>query len=261
MRDALNFGIMVACLFTVFETSRPRWGRMFAPTHELALADAALEVCKGLPAVGREIVVVKELAGPLGVPDYTALVVDGGALGRRFRVGIPPLLNKIDAAIVAVSSPTASRSVAAIAKSLGWSADTVLRRIVRLLRVGAMHESSGGRFVRAPELGALGRIYAIETKVDNCTAAINEARLYGVWADSYVLVMGGLGVRALTSVSEKVAADNAGLFVDGKWISRRFNASGSDRYGRQVFVADSRGVATSFGTRSGGGVNKRLYHC
>ena len=53
---------------TVRKSSRPRAGRSFAPTHELALLDPAREACSALPGVHRGLLIVEELAGPIGVP-------------------------------------------------------------------------------------------------------------------------------------------------------------------------------------------------
>jgi hypothetical protein len=203
----------------VVETSRPRWGRMFTPTHELKLTEPALRACHSLPLAHNGVLVVKELAGPIGVPDFTALVGDREALDRRLASGIPPLLNRIDSAIISVSHPTHGRSIETLAKSLGWPVGTLHRRIPRLLKSNALKESSGC-LLRAPELTPVGRIYAVEAKVDNHSAAINQVRSYSVWADSYVVVMGPLSARALSTIEAEVRIDQGGLYVEERWIRR-----------------------------------------
>jgi hypothetical protein len=44
------------------------------------------------------------MVGPIGIPDLTALVGAADRLEARLALGVPPLLNEIDAAIVAVAS-------------------------------------------------------------------------------------------------------------------------------------------------------------
>jgi hypothetical protein len=63
-------------------------------------------------------------------------------------------------------------------------------------------------------------MYAIETKVRNWGRALGQARAYGVWADTYVLVMGPLTQSVVSKVKEGVTKDRGGLVVDGKWICR-----------------------------------------
>jgi hypothetical protein len=205
---------------TIHETENPRAGRRFEPTHELALHDGALFACRSLPGAHQGVVVIREMVGPIGIPDLTALVGKPAVLQQRLDLPVPPLLNRLDAAIVAVAAPRLSRDLSAIAASLGWPVTTIERRVPALLDVGALRETRPGRYVRPSALQPTGRLYAIEAKVRDRSAAVQQGRSYSVWADSYVIVIGALGARPLDALMADVSADSAGLLVDGRWLSR-----------------------------------------
>lgn len=207
-------------LTTVQHTSAPRAGRRFEPTHELALHEAALAACASLPGSNRGVWVVQEMTGPIGIPDLTALVADLSLLRSRLAIEVQPVLNQLDAAIVATTKPSAPRSHQALAKALGWPVETIMRRVPHLVRSGALIAVRPDRYVRPAALRPLGRLYAIEAKVSDRGAAIQQARAYGAWADSYVLIMGALGPRPLQLLLDEVEADGGGLVVDGKWLRR-----------------------------------------
>jgi hypothetical protein len=205
---------------TAWQSSRPRHGRRFQPTHELALYGPALAACQAIPGAHRGLLVVAEASGPMGIPDLTALVGAPDPLEHRLALDVPPLLNEIDAAVVAVAHPGVGRSAAKIAASLGWPATTVERRLPGLIKNGALSRVRGNKFVRAEELKPLGRLYAVETKMRDRRAALRQARAYATWADSYVLVMGTLSPTARSQLLQDVEADQAGLVVNGKWLRR-----------------------------------------
>jgi hypothetical protein len=160
------------------------------------------------------------MSGPLGIPDLTALVGDPGLLQARLALDVPPLVNRIDAAIAGAIPAGASRCLPTIASLLGWPVSTVERRIPGLVRSGALSMSVTGSVSRAAVIRPLGRLYAIETKIRGRVAAIQQARTYAVWADSYVLVMGELGPRSTTQLIADVSDDQGGLMIGGEWIRR-----------------------------------------
>lgn len=207
-------------LTTVQHTSAPRAGRRFEPTHELALYEDALAACEDLPGSHRGVFVVREMAGPIGIPDLTALIADPSLLRARLELGVKPLLNQLDAAIVASARASVPRTPDAIARSLGWPAETIARRLPGIVRNGALIAVGANRYVRPAALRPLGRLYAVEAKVRDRVSAIQQARAYGAWADSYVLVMGKLGPRPLQTLLSEVEADQGGLMVDGRWLRR-----------------------------------------
>lgn len=204
----------------VVETSRPRPGRRFEPTHELSLTGAALRACDALPGAQRGLLVVREMAGPLGIPDFTAVVGDLDALKLRLSLDVPPLLNEVDAAIVALAHESIARSTQWIAAKVGWPADVIRRRVPGLIKVGAVMSSDGEKIKRHYALKPFARVYAVEAKVSDRIAVMRQARTYRAWADGCVIVMGPLSGSALEAVREQVENDRIGLMVDGRWYRR-----------------------------------------
>lgn len=204
----------------VHGTSRPRSGRRFQPSHELALHGPAIQACAALPGAHRGLTVISEMTGPIGIPDLTAVVGPPSHLTARLAIKVPPLLNQLDAGVVAVTHPSQARSTAAMARLLQWPEQTVQRRVGELVHLGALHEVRPGRFVRPEQLRPVGRLYAVEAKVRDWGRALRQGRTYSVWADSYVLVMGPLADRAQHQLLEQAHQDKAGLVVAGRWLNR-----------------------------------------
>lgn len=159
---------------------------------------------------------VSEMTGPNGIPDLTALVGGELKLDARLACDVPPLLNEVDAGVVSVCAARKARSVAQLATLLGWPESTVARRLPSLIRYGALRDE-GGKFTRHEALQPLGRIYAIEVKVSDWRRALRQARVYSLWADNYVLVLGRLTDSASTLALDQVEIDEAGLVIDGRW--------------------------------------------
>lgn len=217
------------------ETSRPRAGRRFEPTHELEILPDALRTARGLPGAHRGLVTVSEMTGPNGIPDFTALVGDERKLDLRLACDVPPLLNEVDAGVVSMSAVRQARSAEQLATSLGWPESTVARRLPSLVRAGALREQDG-RFTRHEALQPLGRMYAIEAKVSDWRRALRQGRLYSLWADNYVLVLGPLTDAASTLVLHQVEIDGAGLVIDGRW--RRKPSSSKLSAQKRVWAAE-----------------------
>jgi len=204
----------------VVYSGRPRGGRRFQPTHELALSGDALVAATTLPDAHLGVRVLIETSGPFGVPDLLALVGDPSSLERRLGSQVPPLLNRIDAGIVSACSSKTPRAAEAIAKSLGWSLSTIKRRVPGLVRSGALHVVPSGALIRAEELTAAGRLYAIEAKVKDWRRALTQGRRYSVWCDSYIIVMPELPAGSSAQLVTEVKSDRAGLVLGGKWVTR-----------------------------------------
>ncbi len=205
---------------TLQDTNAPRAGHRFEPTHELTLHDAAISACEVLPGAHRGVLIVREMVGPIGIPDMTALVGDPENMEARMLLDVPPILNQVDAAIVASMSDKKPRSTEMISEALKWPIGTIVRRLPNLVKIGAINTRGENRFVRPTSLHPTGRLYAIEAKVNDRVSAIHQARSYGSWADSYVLVMGQLGARPLQVLLDDVNYDRGGLIVDGQWMRR-----------------------------------------
>ena len=180
--------------------------------------DSAMASARTLPRTDAGLLLIEEMTGPLGIPDLTAVVGDPNLLAGRLASGIPPLLNEIDAGIVAALNPRRGSSSDQVAARLGWSEPTVRRRTARLHTIGAVARTPSGNLVRHPAIQPVGRLYAIEAKLREWRRALRQARSYGAWADSYVLVMGPLGSAPLAELTASVQRDRAGLMVDGRRI-------------------------------------------
>jgi hypothetical protein len=231
-------------MLEVQHTSAPRAGRRFEPLQELALHDVAMAVCGQLPGAHRGVIVVREMAGPIGVPDFTVLVGDRARLHARLSLDVPPVLNQLDASIVASASSGVARSAESLARALGWGVDTVERRLPGLLKSGALMTRRPGRYTRCPALVPIGRLYAVEAKVRDRQAAVQQARAYSSWTDGYVLVMGPLGQAPMQGLLDEVSADLGGLVVDGHWLRRPVMRSldpGRRLWSAEHFVAAVRG--------------------
>ena len=113
----------------VLPSLRSRGGRRFEAIHELELEPDALEAAASLPGAHRGVVVVREMAGPFGVPDLVAVVGSPAGLAQRVALPVPPLLNQIDAGVVAASAPRAARSAQTLARRVGFPLHSVERRL------------------------------------------------------------------------------------------------------------------------------------
>lgn len=223
----------------VKETKRPRAGRRFAPIAEKELRSDALRAVRGLPGAYRGFSVFAEVAGPYGIPDFLAVIGDPLVLESRVALGVSPLLNEIDAGIVAHATARLGRTTTGFAERLGWSVETIDRRLPGLLRSGALLDV-GGRYVRPAALVPIGRLYAIETKVRDFRRALRQARRYALWCDNYVIVMPSLSETSLTAAVDAVARDRGGLVVAGKWVQRpsaRRLSRGPKLWGSEHLVA------------------------
>jgi hypothetical protein len=201
-------------------SGRSRPGQRFQPIHELALADDLVRAARDLPGAPKGLLVQIEMPGPIGIPDATALVGDPTGVRARISCGVEPILNRLDVAIISAMPNGAPRTIDLIARELGWGVETVDRRMSYLLRSGAVAKEPTGSFIRRSEIRALGRIYALEAKVNNVNAALRQARAYAAWADAYVLVMGPLSKTATERIKVGVTSDRGGLMVDGRWLRR-----------------------------------------
>lgn len=82
----------------VADTLKPRAGKRFQPTKELALHEPALRACVDIASPRRDLTVVREMTGPYGIPDFTAIIGGRIDLDARLACPVPPLLNEIDSA-------------------------------------------------------------------------------------------------------------------------------------------------------------------
>ncbi len=229
-------------------SKRPRAGRRFEPIAERELEPAARRAIAGLPGAYHGLAVFRELAGPVGIPDFLAVTGPPLAMQRRLGLSVPPLLNRVDAGIAAIATPSRAKTAEQIAGQLDWSSSTVERRIFGLLKEGALLEKGSGRYVRPPHLTATGRLYAIETKVSNFSRALKQARTYSLWCYNYVIVMPAMSPPVLDRAIGAVDGDGGGLVVDGHWVcrpKRRPQSAFRSLWGSEHVVAAIRGYQPS----------------
>lgn len=194
-------------------------GRRFEPVRELELTDAARHVIESLPRASSGITVLREALMPYGMPDFTALVGPKERLQARKRLAVPPILNQLDAALIAAAAVRRRYSTETLARRSSLPKATVERRLPDLLSNRALLKV-GNAYVRPPGLVPIGRLYAIEMKINGWQRGIYQCRRYAVWADSYVLVMNSLSGRSEQKVVEAVRGDGGGLVVDGRFLLR-----------------------------------------
>lgn len=86
---------------------------------------------------------LREFVGPYGVPDMVLVSPDRDRLSERLAADLPPLLNEVDAGIIAVASAPSTTSQ--IAARLRWPERAVQRRLPILGRRG--YVAKVGKFV------------------------------------------------------------------------------------------------------------------
>lgn len=210
----------VASNLVPIDPGRLRPGRRFEAVEELELEPSAVFAARGLPHAHAGIQVIRELAGPIGVPDYVAVVGPPERLTWRLRSSVPPLLNQIDAGIVAVASTGRPHTAQHLARRLGWSLETVARRLPLLVRSGALLEDPPGRYIAHADVQPIGRLYALEAKIRDWRRAVRQARKYRLWCDNYIIVMGSLSTSTLANAQAIVSEDGGGLVVGMQWVTR-----------------------------------------
>lgn len=203
----------------VRESQSQKAGRRFQPGPEARLEPAARRAIKNLPGAQQGVVAVRELSGPFGVPDFVALVGGKHRLELRSKLGVPAVLNEVDARILTATPSRGSTTIGDLEMVVPLPRLLTQRRVAHLTRVGALLRTGAGRLRRPGALGPLGSIYAIEMKVADVRRGIAQCRRYHVWADSYVLIMGMLSDVQLEQ-AQVVKADGGGLVVDGRMIYR-----------------------------------------
>jgi hypothetical protein len=105
-----------------------------------------------------------------------------------------------------------------LARRLDVSEDAVRRRARRLERGGALLAVTGG-WVRARDLEPVGRLYALEAKVDDWNAGLGQALRYGSWADASAVVMAQLP-RVPSRPIAQASQLGLGLALGSRWLVR-----------------------------------------
>jgi hypothetical protein len=161
--------------------------------------------------------VIREMPGPTGLPDAVAVPITS-AMIDRLELGVPALLAQNDARLAAACGMHRPRSLAALAKRLGMGIEPTAQRARRLCRSGALIISGNG-FVRPDALAPIGRLYALEAKVDDWSGGLRQALRYGSWADASGAVIGHLPDDRTVAVRQ-ASILGLGLALAGRWLVR-----------------------------------------
>jgi hypothetical protein len=199
-------------------TKRSLGGRRFEPVAERRLLPAARRAIALLAERYGEPIVVSEAHGPFGVPDL--LVALGGTewFTTRRASGLPPLLNEIDARIVAHASSTRGYAPVSLARRASLDTYSVTRRLPHLVKAGHLQRGGPTSFRRHAALDTPNRLYAVELKLREWRKAVAQGRRYALWADTYLAVLGTVSSPGNVELLNEIHKDGAGLMLDGEMI-------------------------------------------
>lgn len=214
---ATDFHISRSHAIREFE-GQPRPGHHFEPTTERLLDEDLLTLSTRLPNASDGVAFVREFVGGRGVADAVAITGWHAATRARVALGLPPLLNETDCAIVAVLSPNQTRTIATLTRKLGMSQNQLVRRIRPLTTAGYVQVSGSG-YRRVRGLEPIGRAYALEAKVSDWRQGISQALRYSTWCDAAAIVL-LKDPRNLDEVKARCSALGLGFAANGRWIRR-----------------------------------------
>jgi len=196
---------------------RTRGGKRFTPLAELDLSPVLRDLAARLPGATSGVIVISEMAGPTGLPDLVALPITP-RLESRLALACPPVLAWGDARLAATCSCSRALSERALARRLDIPETAIRRRARRLERQGALLPANRG-WVRAKALEPVGRLYALEAKVNDWNAGLGQALRYGSWADASAAVMAQLP-RDPTPAIALAFQLGLGLALGPRWLVR-----------------------------------------
>lgn len=197
---------------------RTRGGRPFLPVLESSLDGPIREIAMRLPGAKNGLVLGAEFVGSLGVVDLLAVAGVGNGFELRERLSVPFLDTEADAAVVAVTYESATRTPKWIAEQAGMSLAQVERRVRDLEAKGfLLREGSGYR--RRGGLAPVGRAYAIEAKVSDWRRGLAQALRYSSWCDAAGVVL-LQPPSSIDAAQERYRAFGIGLAVRDRWLVR-----------------------------------------
>lgn len=213
-------------------------GVRFTPTKEALLDPALRTLAKSLPRANKGVAMMAEVPGPVGIPDLVALPAPGKDLTARLNSGIPPILHQSSIQVISALKIRQGISVSGLALKLEKTERSVSTTLRDLIRTKAARMDAGLAY-RAPELIPVGRIYALEAKVDDWRKGVRQAFRYRAWCDASALVIGRMpkDPEPLMKAAERL---NLGLACEDKWIIRpriSQNSSLNRLWGSEHFVA------------------------
>lgn len=216
------------------EPRRTARGRPFAPTREQELFPDLMDLARRLSSAG-PVLAIPEFVAPFGVADLVAVAIRGNALAERIDASVPPLLNELDATLVAGLSARRGRSSELLSRRLSIDPAMVTQRLSTLARTGAVERLTSGSFVRHPAVVPLGRVHALEAKVADWKRAIDQARTYALWADYSTSVLMSLPVSH-DSARDAAHRWGTGLALRAQWVCRP--SARSHQAGRRLWASE-----------------------
>lgn len=197
---------------------RERPGRRFTPGAERELEPVLRGLAARLPGAGRGVSVIAEMPGPAGIPDLVAVPLTT-SLAQRLNHRTSPLLSWPDVRIVAAASVNRPLSSAVVARRIGIQEQAVLRHVPRLVHLGALTKTETGCLLRPAAMEPVGTLYALEAKVDDWSAGLDQALRYSSWADASAVVV--LRLPRDHSRAVALAKDlQLGLALGSRWLVR-----------------------------------------
>ena len=194
-------------------------GRRFEPTAEKSL-DPALTIAASTLQVtrNRTTLVLTECALPFGVPDAVVIAIDDDAFQRRLDSGIPPVTAPAEVKMICAARRRACTADELIAAT-SLSAPVARRYLQRLVDVGALRMAAK-RYRASATLQPVGRIFALEAKVNDWRSGYEQCLRYGSHADGTALILPRVTERVRQPLLDVTRPHGIGVFADGRWMQR-----------------------------------------
>jgi len=194
-------------------TSLVRPGRPFSPGAERALHPLVISTAHSATKYADNVLILPEFPLPVGVPDLTAVRLDEQALAVRIASGVPPVLGRHRAAVLAKCGPTRPTSLITLSRTLGVSERQTRGLIGELVRSGAL-TTEGTGWCRSSAVLPLGKVFSFEAKVSDWRSGFAQCLRYGLHADNVTLILGRVGTKAARAAQEACRAEGVGLVIE-----------------------------------------------
>lgn len=203
-----------------YSSSWDRGGQRYLPMQEARLHPWASKAAATLPGASTGVLLISEMIGPIGIPDFTAVVGGKPQITARLASGIDPITSPMDCQLLASLHSSRPRRLEAIAHELSADIESLRSRLGVLERKGAVHQQHKGLYVRESATTPGGTLYAIEAKIGNWRRAVRQARGYRTWTHNYVLVLDEVSEKGRQAVLADIESDKAGLVMGNKWVRK-----------------------------------------
>lgn len=203
-----------------YSSSWDRGGQRYHPIQEARLHPWASKAAATLPGASNGVLLISEMIGPIGIPDFTAVVGGKSQITARLASGIDPITSPMDCQLLASLYSSRPRRLETIAHELSADLEALQSRLGVLERKGAVQQLRKGLYIRESAMTPGGTLYAIEAKIGNWRRAVRQARGYRTWTNNYVLILDEVGEKGRQAVLADIEADRAGLVMGNKWVRK-----------------------------------------